>query len=131
MMTLIKICMLAVMGIAVTMVVKQWKADFLPLVRLGFLLLFGTLILSAATPLITYIRSLNESNELSDLTEVLFKALGIAILTQFASQICRECGESSIASGIELTGTVELLLLTVPFIDKILTMVRELLTMGG
>lgn len=130
-MTLIKICMLAVMGIAVTMVVKQWKADFLPLVRLGFLLLFGTLILSAVTPLIELIRSLSETNGSSEFAEILFKALGIAVLTQFASQICRECGETGIASGVELIGTVELLLLSLPFINQILTTVQELLTTGG
>ncbi|MBQ8311215.1 MAG: hypothetical protein IJX80_09425 [Clostridia bacterium] len=130
-MTLIKICMLALMGITMTMVIKQWKSDFLPLIRVGLLLLFVAVLLTTATPIFDYLRELTNTEGISEHASLLFRGLGIALLTQIASQICRECGESGIADGVELTGKIELLLLCIPLMNEILELSKELLSTGG
>ena len=130
-MTLLKICMLALLGITLTVVIKQWKSDMLPLIRIGILIVFGTLLLTAAEPLFDYLRELTHTEGISEHASLLFKGLGIALLTQVASQICRECGESGIADGVELTGKLELLLLCVPLMNEILSLAKEMLSQGG
>ena len=130
-MTLIKICMLAFMGIAIAMVVKQWKGELLPLVRVGMLLLLATVLIANATPLLEYLRTLTATDTVSEHASLLLRGLGIALLTQIAAQICRECGESSIAEGVELAGKLELLLLCIPLMNELLTLSRELLSTGG
>lgn len=130
-MTLFKICMLALLGVTIAMVIKQWKADFLPLIRVALLLLFGTILLSSATPIFDYLRELTQTEGISEHASLLLRGLGIALLTQVASQICRECGESGIADGVELTGKIELLLLCIPLMNEILTLSKELLAQGG
>jgi len=128
---LLKICMLALIGITLTMVIKQWKADVLPLLRVGILLAFAAVLLTGATPLLDHLRELTHTEGISEHASLLFKGLGIALLTQVAAQICRECGESGIADGVELTGKLELLLLCIPLMNEILSLSRELLAMGG
>lgn len=123
--------MLAVLGICLTSVVKQWKADFLPLIRIAITVVLGTLILSAATPILTFLRVLTEENEYSAHTATLFQALGIAILSQICADLCRESGESGLAGGVELTGKVEILLLCLPLMEELLSLARELLAWGG
>lgn len=130
-MTLLKICMLALLGITLTMVIKQWKSDMLPLIRIGILAVFGTLLLTAADPLFDYLRELTHTEGISEHSSLLFRGLGIALLAQVASQICRECGESGIADGVELTGKLELLLLCIPLMNEILSLAKELLSQGG
>ena len=126
----IKLCMIAVMGIAITMTVKQWKADWLPLVRIGFVLLFGTVIITMASPLIEYIHALTETAEAQAYTTPLFKAFGVAMLTHCCGEICRESGENSIATGVETAGKVEILLLSLPLIEELLGIARSLLETG-
>ena len=129
-MTTLKFCMLAVTGVAAAMIVKQWKSDFLPLIRLARGLLFGVAVITAAAPLVSYLSDLTGTGGISQYATVLMKALGIAVLTQCCSEICRECGESGAASGVELTGKVEILLLCLPLINEILSAAEKLLTLG-
>lgn len=130
-MTSLKICMLAIVGLCAAMIVKQWKSDFLPLIRLSATLLLTQAILASAVPLVSFLKELLGNNELSSYAGVLPKALGIAILTQSCSNICRECGENGIASGVEWMGKIELLLLSLPLVREMLEIANQLFRLGG
>lgn len=130
-MVLIKICSLALIGLVLTVVIKQWKSDWLPLVRVALLVLFAMPLLSLGTPLIDFLRELGEIGEFSEEITLLLRALGIAVLAQVVGAICRECGESGIADAVELAGKLELLLLCIPLMNELLTLARELLSSGG
>ena len=130
-MTIVKVCMIAVLGIAATAVIKQWKSDFLPLVRLAVTLVLGTLILGSAAPILTFFRLVSEEGGNAAYTVILFKALGVALLTQVCADICRESGESGLSAGVELTGKIEILLLSLPLMEELLSTAQKLLEMGG
>lgn len=123
--------MLAVTGVTAAMIVKQWKSDFLPLLRLALAILFAFAVIRTAAPLVSYLSELTAQEGLAQYAELLMKALGIAVLTQCCAELCRESGENSIATGVELAGKVELLLLSLPLIGEILTAAKELLSLGG
>lgn len=59
---------------------------------------------------------------------VLLKAIGICILTQFASDICRDAGESALASKLELAGKCTVLLLALPLFE---TTIERILSLTG
>lgn len=131
-MSTLKLCMFALLGVCAALVVKQWKGELLPLLRIAVILGIGTVVLSAATPLIAYLKVLFREADLNAThTEILLKALGIALLTSVCSGICRECGENAAANGVELTGKIEILLLSLPLIDEILGVARELFSLGS
>ena len=129
-MSTLKLCMLAVLGIAVATVLKQWKSDLLPLFRLSLVIAFAMIGIGAAQPFFVYLKNLTGNEGLTEYATILIKALGIAILTQCCAEICRECGEGGTASGIELVGKIEILLLCLPLIDEILTVAKQLLYWG-
>ena len=58
---------------------------------------------------------------------VLLSAIGIAILTQTVSEICRDCKEGTVAGYVELAGRIEILLLCLPLLAEILDVVEDLL----
>ena len=130
-MTVLKFCMLATAGLSAAMVIKQWKNDFLPLLRIGLSLLFAAAAVTQAAPAVAYIKALAEHSAIAPYTEILFKSLGIAVLTGTCAAVCRESGESGIAEGVELIGKAELLLLSLPLIEELLTAAASLLSMGG
>ena len=121
--------MLAVAGVTACVILRKWNADLLPLLRVALVVILVGVILSWATPLVAYLRDLTGISALSEYAEFLFKALGIAWLTQCCADICREGGENGAANGVELAGKVELLLLSLPLINNILTVTKELLSL--
>lgn len=127
-MNIFQVCMLAIAGITAMTVIKKWNSDFTPLLRIALTVLLTVAALSWITPLTAYLKQLTQIADLSESAEILFKALGIAWLTQCCADICRESGESGTANGVELAGKVEILLLSIPMLDKILSIVGELLT---
>lgn len=58
---------------------------------------------------------------------VIFKALGICWLTQFGSDICRDCGESAIASAAEVFGKIQLVILSLPLFENLIDIVTGIL----
>lgn len=58
---------------------------------------------------------------------ILFKALGICYITQFACDICRDSGESALASQAELAGKLSLLIIALPLFDSLSEIVSELI----
>ena len=125
----VQICMLAVAGVTACVILRKWNTDLLPLLRVALTVILVGAILSWASPLVAYLKDLTEISALAGYAEFLFKALGIAWLTQCCSDICREGGESGAANGIELAGKVEILLLSLPLLSDILTVTKDLLSL--
>lgn len=59
---------------------------------------------------------MKESSASSVYTGVLIKVLGIALVTQFAADMCRDSGESALASKVEFAGKVIITAASIPVI---------------
>lgn len=57
----------------------------------------------------------------------LLKIIGIAYIAEFGAEICKDAGESSIASKIELAGKVMIMFLAVPIITSLLNLIVKLI----
>ena len=123
--------MVGLLILASSTVIKQWKSDFLPLVRIGAVVLCGTVLIANAKPLLSLVATLEKNAGASKDVETLLKGLGIVILTGISSDICRDSGEGTLASHIETVGKLELLLLCIPLIEEIFATAEKLLEMGG
>lgn len=130
-MTMLKICMVALLILTSSALIRGWKSDFLPLIRIGAILLFGSLLIASVQPLLSLITNLGTNTGVLQYMETILKGLGIVILTQIVSDICRDSEESTLAGYIETVGKLELLLLCIPLIEEILATAQKLLEMGG
>ncbi|MBR5151932.1 MAG: stage III sporulation protein AD [Clostridia bacterium] len=57
---------------------------------------------------------------------IVIKIIGVAYLCQFAAELCRDVGESSMASKIELAGKVGILTLSMPILGHLLDVVSSI-----
>ena len=57
----------------------------------------------------------------------MLKIIGIAYITEFGAEVCRDAGESSIASKIELAGKVTIVALAVPIITSLLELIIKIM----
>ena len=60
----------------------------------------------------------------------IMKALGLAMISGISADICRDCGEGSIATGVETIGNLFILWLCVPLFSELIGYARSLLEMG-
>lgn len=74
------------------------------------------------------VRTLSEESGLSDgSTQVLIRATGVALISDFASQLCRDAGESALAGRVELAGRVSLLTMAAPLLLSLTAQLTRLL----
>ncbi|MCX7710354.1 MAG: stage III sporulation protein AD [Clostridia bacterium] len=57
----------------------------------------------------------------------LLKIIGIAYIAEFGAEVCKDAGESSIASKVELAGKVVIMVLAVPIITSMLDLVISIM----
>lgn len=57
----------------------------------------------------------------------LLKIVGIAYITEFGAEVCRDAGEGAIASKVELAGKVVIMVLAVPIITSLLDLVINIM----
>ena len=59
--------------------------------------------------------------------EILLKITGIAILTEFAVSICKDSGESAIASKVDLSGKVIIMSMSIPILCGLLETIIKIM----
>lgn len=84
----------------------------------------GILLITAAlaqlAPLFGDLQAMLEKSGLgNEYIRILFKALGVCVITQLASDACRDAGEQGLASKTEFAGKLVLLTLSLPLFQKI------------
>ena len=123
----VKICAFAIICIAAGALIKHLRPDFMPFLRIGATVIVGVLAVSVISPLIAYINSLFNGTGFGEWGANVLKALGVAVLVQISADICRDCGENSVASGVELIGKLEIVILCLPMMEKIISTAKEVL----
>lgn len=58
---------------------------------------------------------------------ILLKITGIAVLTEFAVSICKDSGETAIASKIDLGGKIIIISISIPIITALLELIISIL----
>ena len=85
-------------------------------------------VLKTAAPAVSQLQALLDGAALPQAyTAILFKALGICLLTQLTADACRDAGESALAAKAELAGKLLLLVVSLPLFEKITSLALSLL----
>ncbi|KAE9637233.1 MAG: stage sporulation protein [Epulopiscium sp.] len=59
--------------------------------------------------------------------EIVFKVLGIAYISEFGAQLCKDAGESSIASKIEFAGKVLIITVSAPVMLALMDIITRII----
>ena len=117
-------------GTVLALILGQYRPEFRMLVTAAVTLLLMAMVLERLSPVLEQLRSTMELTGLTgDYAAILFKAVGICLLTQLAGDVCRDSGESSIASKIELAGRAAILLTAMPLSPEVLAWAWELMNL--
>lgn len=94
------------------------------------------MLLSAAffmvSPIVEYVAELSEAlPEAGEAFGIMMRAIGIAMITRVAADVCRDMGTPSVAAALELAARLEMIILSLPLISSILESVRSLFAEAG
>ena len=97
-------------------------------IALLFSLAAAVLVFLCILPQIeTLTSTFREWAELSGMFGALLKALGIVLIGRITADLCKDAGESAIASGVELAVKTAVLLTALPLLNRLLSLLQEVL----
>ena len=127
-MDIIKIIGIGLIALILIIILKQYKPEFVIYVSLIAGALILTLTFSKISGIIELINSLSSKVSINqEFIKILIKITGIAILTEFAVSICKDTGETAIASKIDMGGKVIMVSMSVPIIAGLLETIIKIL----
>ena len=132
---ILRVCGIAVLCVVVLMVLSRLGSlGAGSAVRIGgAVLIFGIFIMILRDNLETLegvVSSVSrDSSYISRAFGLMLKALGIALLCKLCSDICRDCGESTLATGVEGVGRAAIFSLCLPIISEIIEYASKVLSM--
>ena len=119
-------------GVVALLILRTQRPEWAPLLRMAVTVVALGLTLSLASTVLGYVTEL--ANATGGLDQegwpILLKALGVAFLTEIAASVCRDSGETGLATWVETAGKLEVLLLSFPLIKTVLDTVTEILRMA-
>lgn len=127
-MEIIKIAALALTAVVLIVLVKHYKPEFGIFVTLGCSVLILYFLIDSLRYAFSYMSDIYARLDYGKTYfPVIIKVLAIAYITEFTSQLCKDAGESSIASKVELAGKIIIFCVAIPVFASILNLVEELL----
>ncbi len=121
--------MISIVGIAIIsavlfLLLKKYSGEYALLLEICSVILILLLIYPDICDVLDFFSSVGLD---SGYTSLLLKITGIAVLTQFAADICEDSGESALSSKVSFAGKTVILSLTVPTVKALLDFAVKLI----
>ncbi len=127
-MDIIKIIGIAFIAVIIIVILKQYRPEFTIYVSILAGVLILIMVSDTLSGIVDMIKNIaSKTNINSNFLVILIKITGIAILTEFAVSICKDSGESAIASKVDIGGKVLIISLSIPIINALVDTVVKIL----
>jgi len=125
---MIKVAGITIIALILIILIKDTRKEF-------------AVILTIATVILLFISIANDFKEIAEklfalssgagsinsYISLMMKILGIALVSQFVVDLCRDSGENALASQTEIAAKVIMLIVTLPLFETIINIVTGLL----
>ncbi len=127
-MDIIKIIGVGLIALIIIVIVKQYRPEFTIYVSLIAGALILMLIMDKMSAIIDLLTTLSNKTAINnEFLILLIKITGIAFLTEFAVSICKDTGETAVASKVDLGGKIIIISMSIPIIASLLETVIKIL----
>lgn len=125
---IIKIIGVGLISLIIIMILKQYKPEFIIYASLigGAIILL--LVVDKLSGIITLLTNLSDKLSYNNkFLIILLKITGITFLTEFATSICKDSGETAIANKVDLAGKILIVSMSIPIISSLLETILKIL----
>lgn len=125
---LIKIAAVAVTGTILGLVIKKNSPELALMLTVALALSALFLAVDTIKSVTDFLTTLSAQTGISPaVLSIVLKAVGISIVTRLSADVCRDAGQTAVASGVELAGTFAALAIALPLMKTVLGMIEALL----
>ena len=127
-MAIIKIIGVGLIALIIIIIVKQYRPEFTMYVSVAAGIIILLLVMDKLSSIIDLLTNLaNKTSINNEFIFLLIKITGIAILTEFASSVCKDSGETAIASKVDMGGKIIIIAMPIPIIASLLETILKVL----
>ncbi len=127
-MDIIKIIGVGFIALIITIILKEYRKEY----AIYVVIICGVIILlyslDTIIAIVNFIKDISKNRSFNtEFISCLLKITGISILTEYAVSICKDSGESSIASKIDFGGKILIISMSIPIIGTTLESLIKIL----
>ena len=127
-MEIIKIVGIALIALVIIIMIKQYRPEYAIFISILTGILILILVMDRLTGIINLIQSIEDKFSINtQFIALLIKITGIAFLSEFAVNICKDSGEAAIASKIEIGSKIIIISMSIPIISSLLEIILKIL----
>ena len=130
-MNIMTICGIVLIVAVLGTVLKKYVPEYSIIITIAAGALILIAMLSQFLPAVYQIKDLLASSEIpGEYGLILFKSLGTCFVAQFASDSCKDAGEISLSSKVELAGKLAIVITALPLFEKVTQTALNLMGSG-
>ncbi len=127
-MDILQIVCVGIIAVVLSSTIKKQRPELALQLGIATGLLIFIVVIVKLSAVIDFLQTFSKKANIdSTYINILLKIVGIAYIAEFGAEVCKDAGESSIASKIELAGKVTIVILAVPIISSLLDLVIKLM----
>jgi stage III sporulation protein AD len=127
-MDIIKIVSFAFIALFIVQIFKDRRSDIAVQISIVAGVVIFLFMLTKITAVMQFLQQLAVKANIDFVyLNTVLKILGIAYLASFCSEICRDAGESSLASKVEFSGKILILVLAIPILMAVLQSILKIM----
>jgi len=109
-------------------VIKAQRPEIAIQISIAAGIIVFTMILGKISAVIELLNSYAERININTVyISTLLKIVGIAYIAEFGAEVCKDAGESAIASKVELAGKVVIIVLAVPILTSLMDLIIRII----
>lgn len=127
-MEIMQIVIFGLISTIIIVMLRSYSPEIAVQASLAAGIIIFALIITRLSPILDFLKIYTSKANLDiQYLPVLIKIIGIAYITEFGAEVCKDAGENSIASKIELAGKVLIAILAVPIITTLLELITKIM----
>lgn len=122
---MIRVLIISVISVIIIQLLKQYRSEYTIVFKLAAIITIGFLVINEFKDSSAVFSFLSDFDGASvSYLPIILKTLGIVIVTQLASNICRDSGEETLSTLTELVGKLFILITCLPIIEALYNLVK-------
>lgn len=126
-MNILTVCGFAVISACIIAVIRSLRPELATIAAAVAGLLIVTYVASSVMPFVAFIKDIASQRGVESYFTLMLKALAISFCCRMSSEICRDCGENTLASRVELAGKAGIVLISLPIIQQLFEIAEDML----
>ena len=125
---IIKIIGVGLIGTVSIIIIKQYRPEFALYISMctGIIILF--MIMDSLGGILNLLQTISDKSGVNkQFLNILLKMTAIGFITEYAVSICKDSGESAIASKIEIGSKIIIISMSIPIISNLLEVILKLI----